>query len=140
MVFIFFLYAQPTEQINKLSLNMTESIMSTEAAVDLDLTDPTNIIVQQNTAFRKIAHFVLFLVLGILLSFALKVFGIKGNWAYLVAVGICILYAFSDELHQSFVPGRNAQLVDVLIDAVGALAGIVMFGIMNKLARNSRLV
>jgi VanZ family protein len=40
---------------------------------------------------------------------------------------ICVLYAISDETYQIFVPGRSAQLSDVLIDSVGAVAGIVMY-------------
>lgn len=36
-----------------------------------------------------------------------------------VAAGIALLYAVSDEYHQTFVPGRNGTPVDVLIDAGG---------------------
>jgi len=32
-----------------------------------------------------------------------------------------ILYAVSDELHQSFVPSRTASIVDVSIDVVGGI-------------------
>lgn len=32
-----------------------------------------------------------------------------------------VLYAISDEWHQSFVPGRSAEVSDVLIDSSGAL-------------------
>jgi len=31
-----------------------------------------------------------------------------------------VLYAASDEFHQSFVPGRSCRLLDVLFDATGA--------------------
>jgi VanZ family protein len=30
-----------------------------------------------------------------------------------------IVFAISDELHQSFVPSRTASAMDVLIDAIG---------------------
>ena len=33
------------------------------------------------------------------------------------------LYGLSDEFHQSFIPGRDADLLDVLADSVGALLG-----------------
>jgi VanZ family protein len=42
-------------------------------------------------------------------------------FAWLLAVA----YAFSDELHQSFVPGRGAALLDVAIDALGAAIGLL---------------
>ena len=139
MLLIFVLSAQSTEQTNMLSLNVTEKIMSTEAAMDLDLTDPTNIIVQQNTFLRKTAHFSLFMVLGVLVSFALKVRGAKGNRAYIFAALTCILYAFSDEMHQTFVPGRHAALLDVLIDAAGAMFGIVGFSLLHSLWLNRKM-
>ena len=35
-----------------------------------------------------------------------------------------ILYAITDEIHQLFIPGRNGNVVDVLIDSCGGLIGI----------------
>ena len=40
-----------------------------------------------------------------------------------MALGIAVAYAVSDELHQSFVPGRDASAYDVITDTIGALAG-----------------
>jgi VanZ family protein len=45
----------------------------------------------------------------------------------LVAAGLGIAYAVSDEIHQSFVTGRQGAPRDVLIDAVGVLAGVYLF-------------
>lgn len=36
------------------------------------------------------------------------------------AFAIAVVYAASDEYHQTFVPGRHGTAVDVLIDACGA--------------------
>jgi VanZ family protein len=45
-----------------------------------------------------------------------------------LAWGLAILYAISDEFHQSFVPGRGASLWDVLIfDNLGALFSLGLF-------------
>ena len=41
-----------------------------------------------------------------------------------------ILYAISDEIHQYFVPGRSAEIRDVLIDVLGANIGILL---INKI-------
>ena len=38
-----------------------------------------------------------------------------------------IAYAISDELHQHFVPGRVGSPLDVAIDAVGVVAGVVLW-------------
>ena len=37
---------------------------------------------------------------------------------------LTVLYAISDEYHQTFVPGRNGTPVDVLLDAAGAGLGL----------------
>jgi VanZ family protein len=47
----------------------------------------------------------------------------KAPW---LAWGFCVLYAATDEFHQSFVPGRSAQVKDVGIDALGALVGLLL--------------
>ncbi|MEX1335759.1 MAG: VanZ family protein [Candidatus Limnocylindrales bacterium] len=43
-----------------------------------------------------------------------------------IAFGISLVYALSDELHQSFVPDRAGRLDDVVVDALGALVGLVV--------------
>lgn len=40
--------------------------------------------------------------------------------ALVAALTVSIVYAASDELHQSFIPGRTGTPIDVSIDAVGA--------------------
>ena len=39
------------------------------------------------------------------------------------AVLIGILFALSDEYHQSFVPGRHMSLMDVIFDSLGIIFG-----------------
>jgi VanZ family protein len=42
----------------------------------------------------------------------------------ILAVVLTVLYGLSDEFHQSFVPGRTPELMDVAADAVGATIGV----------------
>ena len=67
---------------------------------------------------RKLAHATEYAILGALLLRALR----RPGWA--VALGIA--YAISDEIHQSFVPGRQGSSLDVLIDSAGVIAGVVV--------------
>ena len=46
--------------------------------------------------------------------------------ALAAAVGICVLYAITDEFHQTFVDGRIGTSRDVLIDTAGALTAAVL--------------
>ncbi len=43
--------------------------------------------------------------------------------ALLVAIVLATLYGVTDEFHQSFVPNRNTDPKDVLVDFLGATAG-----------------
>ena len=46
-----------------------------------------------------------------------------------VFAGIAVIvWALSDEFHQSFVPGRDAELSDVLADGVGFALSVLMAG------------
>ncbi|WP_176541421.1 VanZ family protein [Bacillus sp. AFS076308] len=48
------------------------------------------------------------------------------RFSYIISWFLTILYAISDEYHQSFIPGRVSSLKDVfLFDSVGAL--LVLF-------------
>ena len=71
-----------------------------------------------DTILRKIAHAVEYAVLGALLFRAL------GNELAAFAGGVA--YAISDEIHQHFVPGRHGAPFDVLIDAIGVAAGVLL--------------
>ncbi len=42
----------------------------------------------------------------------------------ILAFALALIYAASDEYHQSFVPGRGARITDVGIDSIGALIGL----------------
>ena len=66
---------------------------------------------------RKCAHVTEYAVLAFLLARAIG----RAAPAFLLGV----LYAASDEFHQSFVSGRHASPIDVAIDSVGLLIGIL---------------
>ena len=67
-----------------------------------------------DTLFKKTAHAAAY---GVLWSLWWLATGRRTWLAMIITVG----YAFSDEYHQTFVPGRHGQLFDVGIDTLGAL-------------------
>jgi VanZ family protein len=78
---------------------------------------------------RKLGHFTEYLILGLLISRALR--DARG-WRLehaLMAVALATVYAVSDEVHQRFVPGRTAAAGDVAIDALGAFVGQVAIAV-----------
>jgi len=72
--------------------------------------------------FVKGYHMAEYALLYCLLFFAARTY-LHKSVAQTTRIGIvcCILYAASDEWHQTFVPGRGGTIVDVIIDTTGAL-------------------
>lgn len=75
---------------------------------------------------RKLGHITEYAVLGALLARALP----RPRPAFVLGMA----YAASDELHQHFVPGRTGKPLDVAIDAVGILVGIVAYRRLRRRA------
>lgn len=86
-----------------------------------------------------LGHLVVYGILAILLYHALEqlinTFMSRATVAWLIAT----LYGVSDELHQSFVPGRNASVLDVGIDAVGAALGLLIVYVVMRVRRERRI-
>ena len=82
----------------------------------------------------KIGHFVLYAVLGFLAVAAFR----NESWpflrthAVLLAVVFASLYGISDEWHQSFVPGRQTDILDWLADTLGAVAACGVFVLARR--------
>ncbi len=86
---------------------------------------------------RKIAHGTVYAVLGILLTSALSL-DLPPGKACAFAVPLAVLYAVSDEFHQTLVPGRSGQIRDVLIDTGGALAGTLLTAAVIRITKSCR--
>ena len=72
------------------------------------------------TFSRKGAHLVEYGVLALLVFHALLAGGAARRRALGGAFLFAFLYAASDEIHQSFVPGRYGKVRDVALDVLGA--------------------
>lgn len=68
---------------------------------------------------RKLAHVGEYATLTFLLARALRLHGFSPGRVALMAMCVSVLYAISDEFHQTFVPGRNGVERDVVIDSIG---------------------
>jgi len=72
----------------------------------------------------KALHCIEYGALGTLLALAL---GVPDDpeklWRLGLAIALGSLYAVSDETHQFFVPGRDAEVGDVVADTLGATLG-----------------
>ncbi|MDP4178305.1 MAG: VanZ family protein [Bacillota bacterium] len=81
-----------------------------------------------NIFVRKNAHAFEYFVLALIVSGCVFYFlNLKGKKAVVYIAFICLLYAVTDEFHQSFVPGRQSLISDVLIDFIGSIIGMIIF-------------
>jgi len=76
-------------------------------------------------ALRKSAHITEYAILAVLIRrlFPEK----KSSAAWFLSFTLTVLYAASDEWHQTLVAGRTGALLDVAIDSFGALLGLTIW-------------
>ena len=77
---------------------------------------------------RKCGHLTEYAILAALLCRALR-FSSQGWFG---AFGISAIYASLDEFHQSFVSSRTGTRWDVLIDCIGAVIGLAVYGAIEN--------
>lgn len=78
---------------------------------------------------RKAAHMIVFGILLLLVGLTLRTRGVAPRTTLVAAWVFTLLYAVSDEYHQTFVTGRRGSPIDVTIDMAGAsiaLAGLAV--------------
>lgn len=78
---------------------------------------------------RKCAHSAVFAVLSVLLWAALRAISRQPRrWSWRLAgyamLGV-IAYGIADEIHQMYVPTRQAGVIDVVYDAIGGAVGLL---------------
>ena len=131
-----FIFSMSSENAEKSSNTSGQTIRVVLSAVPGFEEQPeevkVNIIEKLQFIVRKSAHFIGYMILGILASGLILYYG-NINKKYLLAFLICVIYAISDEIHQLFVPGRAGQVRDVLIDSAGSLLGIILVMAFEKL-------
>lgn len=142
MMVIFIFSAMPSNESNSKSQGTINSVIekTLEVTNDSGITDkhPTQekmnkVVTFLNKPLRKVMHASVYLVLSILFYSCFYQFKIS-KWKNCILSIICsFLYACTDEFHQLFVDGRTSQFTDVLIDAMGAIFGIVFIIMIFKI-------
>lgn len=91
-----------------------------------------------NLIIRKLAHFVEYMILTLLLvigfSNALK----KQGWAFFISAVTAGFVAVVDESFIQTISGRNSSLFDIMVDFAGAGTGLVVFALMLLLNVKAR--
>jgi VanZ family protein len=86
---------------------------------------------------RTAAHLASYALLAGLVLYALGGLGRPSLRNVVLAMAVTAIYAVSDELHQALVPDRTGRAADVLVDVIGASAGLLVAAVV--LASRDRL-
>ena len=129
---IFCFSAQNSEKSSETSGVIVESVVTTISNVNKNVKKES---IRDTVTFvvRKCAHFSIYTLLGIFLMNFANTFNISTRRKLLICVLFGILYASSDEFHQSFVGGRSPEVRDVCIDSCGVLFGNFLVIITGKI-------
>ena len=128
MVVIFMFSNSPKDESTDLSNSLIDSTIVQVVKIFDKKAKAQKIIETFSGPVRKFAHFTEYLILGVLLFFTFKSYGIED---YSFAIVACILYAASDEIHQYFVLGRTCKTLDVLIDSLGSCTGVFLVSLFK---------
>ncbi len=114
----------------KITIKITSNIKSIQ---EKNETEKAQILHKVEHIIRKIAHFSIYTVVGLLLMLLCKTYNIKELDRIAICLIIGIIYATSDEIHQVFVPGRGPLFTDVLIDSMGVTVGMLIGKVSTKI-------
>lgn len=134
MAAIFLFSAQNREQSTAVSDEVTDTVIKINHPDYESLSPERKLSISYHTKIdmRTYAHMSIYCALCFLLTAFL--FSLKINKYLAEGIGLVatVLFAISDEWHQSFVPGRNAAWADVLKDTHGALIGFALCIIVSS--------
>ena len=93
---------------------------------NMDASLKLHYIIKLEPIIRKLAHFSIYTIVGFSIMGFMCTFDIRNIFKFVISNCIGVIYAISDEIHQSFTPGRSPRVLDVCIDSLGVLTGIFM--------------
>lgn len=133
-VTIFGFSNQNSETSAGLSQKVTNFIVEMIPAInDMPESDKENVVDRIESVVRKIAHYSIYTLVGILLMSLMSTYKIKELNRLAVSLIIGVIYASTDEIHQAFVPGRGPLITDVMLDTIGILTGICIVMLVCKI-------
>lgn len=84
----------------------------------------------------KLLHLGAYFVMGVLAWWSFKSLLNNPTALAISTLAFCSLYGWSDEWHQSFVPGRYSSLSDWIADTIGAALSIGVLSYIHFRKRN----
>ena len=126
-VVIYRFSSQNGEESSSLSRTVTEKIVNTfPYTKDLSPITKAKLIEHGEIIVRKLAHLSIYTLVGIFIMAFMCTFDTRVLYKFGISLLVGLIYAITDEYHQSFVAGRGPSVRDVCIDTAGVFLGIII--------------
>lgn len=121
-----------SNQSGELSIKQSDTLIYkiTDIVSTKDVKEKESISTKWTFYVRKTAHFLEYFVLGLIIYIVLDLRKVK--YILTNAIIFSILCASLDEIHQLFVIGRTAKILDVIIDTIGSSLAIIVANFIKK--------
>lgn len=134
LLFVIFCFSnQNGESSGSLSAEISTAIVTSgDKILNLQLTEEEIITSSDSIHLlvRKAAHMTEYFLLLLCLFLPISLFFSKERFSFrrrlLLSFSLCLLFASFDELHQTMIPGRSGNGLDVSIDLIGSLAACLL--------------
>ena len=139
---IYYLSSMDSELSNSKSKGTINTVVESTVVVtnkDISKNSINSIVDILNKPLRKCMHSFVFFILVILFINAFNNSNIRNYKCYLFSIFLSFMYACFDEFHQLYVVGRTGQFMDIGIDMIGVLFGVLVFYIYGLLVKDGRL-
>jgi VanZ family protein len=90
------------------------------------------------SSYDKLIHFFLYLILSLIFTYFLS--GLESGLAQIIlefaTFFFIAIYGLSDDVHQTFTPGRNFEVLDIVTDVFGGITGCLLFQLFCIIIRD----
>lgn len=141
MYMIFCFSSQTGDESGSLSYTISRSIVEVgDSLFGTELSDKQidDLAETMEYPVRKCAHMTEYSVLALSVSFPLYVYGLRRIKLVISTIVPCVVFACTDEYHQSFVDGRGPSVKDVSIDSIGVIAAVFLIYLIGYYRRRKR--
>lgn len=138
---IFFFSAQDgtlTNVNSMAALRKLVDILNAIFPLHLDDAGKAALVADSNLFARKVMHWLIYCLIGAFACGLLSLTKLRRGWVLALSFAIPTVYAICDELHQASVPGRTPRITDILIDCMGAIAGIALVALIHTLHKRRK--
>lgn len=134
-LFIFYNSLQNGESSSSTSGWVLEAVLKFFSKLNISL-DPA----ATHLFIRKSAHVFEYFVLGTLFTIHFARISMSNTYRLIYSIAIPGLISITDEIIQSYVPGRAAAMTDVIVDMVGVILGVAVIVLINVLRKQKKKI